>query len=130
MLKCYNFNSCNNKGKMINFIDKNMYCDICNLQKMNDYFKIDYDISDKHIFYSQYNYKKEYVYNFVNNEEFRDYFFRNCRYLRDYFKSDIYIKEQTKIMLSKIEKELIEKTCHPNRYFDWCLDIQEKYELN
>lgn len=118
MISCYNFITCNNKGNMINFIDKNMYCGICNFRKMNDYFKIDYEIQNS-----------QYEYNFVNSEDFRDYFFRNSKYLREYFKSDIYIKEQTKIMLSKIEKELIEKTWHPNRYFDWCLDIQEKYEL-
>jgi hypothetical protein len=116
------YNNC--KAKFINLIDNKFYCDICNLKLMNNYFKKTYNITNTH-FYTQYNYKKEYLYNFVNNEEFRDYFFQNCKYINDYFKSENYKQKLVKQLLLNIEQELIEKTWHPNRFFNWCLDINE-----
>jgi hypothetical protein len=40
-----------------------------------------------------------------------------------------YNKFLTKQKFKNLEKELIEKTMHPNRVIDWCLDIEEQKEL-
>jgi hypothetical protein len=47
-----------------------------------------------------------------------------------YFEEEYYKSIKIKKQLSIINKELIEKTWHPSRFFNWCLDIDEQQEIN
>jgi hypothetical protein len=50
-----------------------------------------------------------------------------------YFKSSFYIKNMTKKMHDIIKEELISKSCHPDRIFNWnedfCKDYPEEYKI-
>ena len=51
----------------------------------------------------------------------------------EYFKSISYIQKQKKtyikkqkIFINRIKQELMERTWHPNRFKNWCLDEEDK----
>ena len=48
-------------------------------------------------------------------------------YYDPYFKSDTYIKKMTKLMHDKIHEELISKSCHPTRIYNWNEDYCDQF---
>ena len=68
-------------------------------------------------FIEKYNDKKWDWHNISSNEFLKD----------EWFLNEIHLKYNKIIQTKYILKDLIEKSCHPSRFIEWCLDEDDKY---
>jgi hypothetical protein len=77
-------------------------------------------------YFSDDDFDEELYYEYIREEEdYQNFCWHAFTESRDLLKEMIQQIEKQQLF-GQIEEELIRKTWHPNRFFDWCLSIDEK----